>query len=155
MSKDDQFTALGEASGTPVGFQTDSTDIARGAEITGFQAGIKGECSGLNGAGVSGLGGRQGGTGVVGAGGGIRNEAEASGGIGVEGIGGLNLDFDSNNIPPGIGVLAKGGRLLISRDTKRQPHGAGVVALAGWPSGEAVPPLTDTGGVGVFGHGAD
>jgi len=70
-------------------------------------------------------------------------------------MGGSQQFPDSDNSC--TGVLAQGGRQLTESNTDRLPHGAGVVALAGGagPGAKPVPPLTDTGGVGVFGQGAD
>lgn len=46
MSSDDQFTALGSSNGpTAVGFQTNSSSIDVGADISGNKAGIRGHCS--------------------------------------------------------------------------------------------------------------
>jgi hypothetical protein len=114
------------------------------------------------------------GTGVVGRGGGVRPAggtppwggvglppgwavlgAHGSGGIGLHGIGGFQPGIDFfPSVPPGVGVLAQGGRVFTEFNTTRQPHGAGVVALAGG-DGQPVPPLTATGGIGVYGQGAD
>jgi hypothetical protein len=81
--------------------------------------------------------------------------AHGSGGIGLHGIGGFQPGIDFfPSVPPGVGVLAQGGRVFTEFNTTRQPHGAGVVALAGG-DGQPVPPLTATGGIGVYGQGAD
>ena len=95
------------------------------------------------GAGVVGFGGPNNGTGVVGRGGGVNGTA----GTGVNGVGGGGNDMISS--PPGVGVLAQGGRMLDNLNTPRLPHGAGVIAIAGG-SGLPLPPPTDTGGVEVL-----
>jgi hypothetical protein len=43
MAADTQFTALGESSGTEVGFQTSSTDIRQGVNVQGNRCGVYGE----------------------------------------------------------------------------------------------------------------
>jgi len=55
MSSDNQFTALGP---TIIGFQTNGSNIERGAEIAGNELGIWGHCNkgiGIHGTSVSSL----------------------------------------------------------------------------------------------------
>lgn len=104
----------------------------------------------IGGVGVIGNGGTNQGTGVLGRGGG-----EGIGGIGVHGIGGsLPVGFRDHREPPGIGVLGQGGRQSDNDNNFRLPHGAGIVGLAGG-SKKPVPPLEETGSVGVYGQGAE
>ena len=67
MTSDEQFTALGKSGGdiTPIGFQTFSSSIRVGADISGIQAGVIGSCNAA-GAGMTGNSG--GGDGVFGTG---------------------------------------------------------------------------------------
>jgi hypothetical protein len=83
MGSDNQWTALGPAI---IGFQTDSTDIDRGAEIGGNSLGVKGTCLGAVGDGAQGFG--------------------AGDFSGVAGFGADAADHDHN---PGTGVYAQGG----------------------------------------------
>ena len=58
MSSDDQFTALGSAGGTPVGFLTHATHIDRGADVSGISLGVRGTGQvGVEGRGTGGPGG--------------------------------------------------------------------------------------------------
>lgn len=104
------------------------------------------------GTGVVGVGGFNQGTGVVGQGGGVHGNG---GGFGVHGIGGSQPmpPTWTPNDPPGAGVVAQGGRMH-DWDDKRRPHGAGVIAMAGG-SQKPIPPLLDTGSVGVYAQGAE
>ena len=47
MTSDEQFTALGKSGGdiTPIGFQTFSSSIRVGGDISGIQAGVIGSCN--------------------------------------------------------------------------------------------------------------
>ena len=117
------------------------------------------------GVGVIGVGGLVEGTGVVGKGGGIRHDSEQAGfgGIGVHGLGGSRPDpdvFPTQQLgDPGAGVVGQGGRWSLSENTKRSPHGAGVIGIGGGtgPKVDHLPEhkLAVTGGVGVYGKGAD
>ena len=115
------------------------------------------------GVGVIGVGGPVEGTGVVGKGGGIKHDSEPAGfgGIGVHGLGGSGPYQDSfpeaQPGDPGAGVVGQGGRWSLSENTNRFPHGAGLIGIGGG-TGQGVdilPGLDVTGGVGVFGQGAD
>lgn len=104
------------------------------------------------GTGVIGFGGPNEGTGIAGHGGGIYG----SGGIGVHGIGGSRFaipSFDPSR-PSGAGVVGQGGRMDDSSNFPRLSHGAGVIAIAGG-SNKPIPPLADTGSVGVYAQGAE
>ncbi len=58
MSSDDQFTALGSAGGTPVGFLTHATHIDRGVDVAGNSLGVRGTGQiGVQGIGTGGPGG--------------------------------------------------------------------------------------------------
>jgi hypothetical protein len=119
------------------------------------------------GVGVIGVGGRVAGTGVVGKGGGIKHDSESPGfgGIGVHGLGGSRPDpdvFPKQQLgDPGAGVVGQGGRWNLSENTHRRSHGAGVIGISGGIGGgtghnvDILPGLDATGGVGVFGQGAD
>lgn len=98
------------------------------------------------GIGITGEGGSNMGTGVLGNGGGGGTGVEANGGKGGQVVFGID--------PAGIGLLARGGAVdnTFAISTNRAPHGPGVVASAG---ASAVPKLTETGNVGVFGQGGD
>lgn len=122
-----------------------------GIEGSGFSGKIT--LSGnIGGVGVIGNGGANQGTGVLGRGAGGANKGV--GGVGVHGIGGSQSEptWDPN-VPPGAGVLGQGGRQTKFND-QRLPHGAGAVAIAGG-SGKPIPPLSETGGVGVYAQGAE
>jgi hypothetical protein len=90
MSSDKQFTANGP---TDVGFQTDGSNIARGAEIGGNQLGVKGACGGANGDGIQGFGGSSGGNGVRGQGGDGTTDGTSPGVVGWGGEGGEKNRF--------------------------------------------------------------
>jgi hypothetical protein len=115
------------------------------------------------GVGVIGVGGRAEGTGVVGKGGGIKHDSEEPGfgGIGVHGLGGSRPDPDifQKKWPgdPGAGIVGQGGRWNLSENTHRRSHGAGVIGIGGGTGHnvDILPGLDVTGGVGVFGQGAD
>ncbi len=114
--------------------------------------GSNGPVASSGGTGVVGFGGPNEGTGIVGLGGGV----DGAGGIGVHGTGGSSRatpTFDPNEVP-GAGILGLGGRMADSFNTTRLSHGAGVIALAGG-SRKPVPPLADTGSVGVYAQGAE
>jgi hypothetical protein len=101
--------------------------------------------------GVVGFGGPNQGTGIVGLGGG----GNGSGGIGVHGIGGSQIGPSfSPSDPPGVGVVAQGGRMGDNDNDKRFSHGAGMIAIAGG-SKRPIPPLVDTGSIGVYAQGAE
>ncbi len=112
----------------------------------GYSAAQRGDAGGI---GVIGNGGTNQGTGVLG----IGNGNIGMGGIGVHGIGGSQTEPPVATAPPGTGVLGQGGRQT-SFNTLRLPHAAGVVGLAGG-HGKPIPPLEDTGSVGVYGQGAE
>ena len=101
------------------------------------------------GTGVVGFGSPNQGTGVSGLGGGLNG----SGGSGVHGVGGSQSSpsFDPSG-RPGVGVFAQGGRMGDDDNDQRFLHGAGVIGLAGK---RPMPPTSDTGSVGVYGHGAE
>ncbi|MGA7123471.1 MAG: hypothetical protein WBY94_25430 [Polyangiaceae bacterium] len=113
MGSDNQWTALGPAI---VGFQTDGTNIDRGADIAGKLVGIKGACMGDVGdgvqgfgagnfSGVAGFGGTDNGTGVFGIGG-VPPDRFGGGGAGVRGVGA----GAPNTSPSGpVGVFGQGG----------------------------------------------
>jgi hypothetical protein len=108
--------------------------------------------------GVIGQGGRRQGTGVLGLGGGADRNGEGIGGFGVHGVGGrghkeVTWPADEHQ-PPGVGVLAQGGRQNERMNTDRRAHGAGLVAVAGGAEGR-IPTFDETGGVGVFAVGGD
>jgi hypothetical protein len=117
------------------------------------------------GTGVIGRGGRNEGTGVQGLGGGTpEKDSGGAGGIGVHGIGGSKPDgkfpsFLDPSVPPGAGLVGQGGRQWQSSNTLRLPHAAGVIGIGGGsgPGFDALPShtLMQTGGVGVYGQGAD
>lgn len=98
------------------------------------------------GTGVVGFGGQRQGTGLAGLGGGINGQ----GGIGVHGTGGSAI-FPEDR--PGAGIVGQGGR-VVAFNASRRSHGAGVIAIAGG-SEKAIPPLEDTGSVGVYAQGAE
>ena len=111
-----------------------------------------------------GVGGPVEGTGVVGKGGGIKHDSESAGfgGIGVHGLGGSRPEPDKHSTivaVPGAGVVGQGGRWSLSENTNRSPHGAGVIGIGGGtgPKVDHLPEhkLNVTGGVGVYGKGAD
>jgi hypothetical protein len=114
---------------------------------------------------VIGRGGRNEGTGVQGVGGGIPDpNTGGAGGIGVHGIGGSqdefpDISFLGPNVPPGAGLVGQGGRQSQLMNTLQLPHAAGVIGIGGGfgPGFDALPShnLTETGGVGVYGQGAD
>ncbi|MCC6178667.1 MAG: hypothetical protein IT305_25455 [Chloroflexi bacterium] len=114
------------------------------------------------GTGVVGKGGFNQGTGVVGFGGGGPGPGfdgggpgPAFGGIGVQGVGGgQTAPTWDPNVPPGSGVVAQGGRQTDISNGLRLPHGAGIVAMGGG-SGKPLPPLLDTGSLGVYAQGAE
>lgn len=116
-------------------------------------------------AGVIGRGGANVGTGVVGHGGGFREPGGSGGigGIGVHGRGGGGLGLGPSFIdpvtPPGAGVIGQGGRQDDQNNRDRRPHAAGVIGIGGGTGlgrDELVNhPPTDTGGVGVYGQGAE
>jgi hypothetical protein len=103
MSSDNQFTALGPAI---VGFQTDSANIDRGAEITGNSVGIKGFCGGPVGDGVQGFGSGDF-SGVAGFGGNVPQGANA--GTGVFGLGGTAAETFGGGGAPGVRGIGGGG----------------------------------------------
>ena len=111
--------------------------------------------------GVIGRGGRKSGSGVVGLGGGVPEpDSAGEGGIGVHGLGGSQaVVFPDPDTPPGAGVVGQGGRQSEGENTARSLHAAGVIGLAGGtgPSHDDLPahPLAETGGIGVYGKGAD
>lgn len=112
-------------------------------------------------AGVIGRGGTMFGTGVLGLGGGVPEpENDGEGGIGVHGLGGSKVDFFSvPGIPPGAGLVGQGGRQSDRENRTRLPHAPGVIGISGG-TGRGVDllpqhPLEVTGGVGVYGQGAD
>jgi hypothetical protein len=111
--------------------------------------------------GVIGRGGRNQGTGVVGLAGGVPEpESNGAGGIGVHGLGGSQVDlFPDPSISPGAGVIGQGGRQTDGGNRARLPHAAGVIGIGGGmgPNKDLLPahPITATGGVGVYGQGAE
>jgi hypothetical protein len=119
------------------------------------------------GTGVIGRGGRNEGTGVQGLGGGTPEiDSAGAGGIGVHGIGGFQAEFPfpffwnpSSPPPPGAGLVGQGGRQSPSSNLLRLPHAAGVIGIGGGMGlgFDALPshPLMQTGGVGVYGQGAE
>jgi hypothetical protein len=110
---------------------------------------------------VVGRGGRKEGTGVQGLGGGAPEEDDHGAvGIGVHGIGGSQLVYSLNpKVAPGAGLVGQGGRQSQLDNTLQLPHAAGVIGIDGGsgPDFDALPSLTlmETGGVGVYGQGAD
>jgi hypothetical protein len=117
------------------------------------------------GTGVIGRGGRNEGVGVQGLGGGApEKDVGGVGGVGVLGIGGSKPDgrfpsFIDPNAAPGAGLVGQGGRQSQPSNTMRLPHAAGVIGIGGGmgPGFDALPShtLMQTGGVGVYGQGAD
>lgn len=112
--------------------------------------------------GVLGRGGNKQGTGVVGLGGGTSEPGEpgGEGGIGVHGLGGWKDNyFPDPAVVPGAGMVAQGGRQSVNYNTDRQPHAAGLIAISGGNGAQIdiLPehPLTETGGIGVYGQGAE
>jgi hypothetical protein len=117
---------------------------------SGWSGSISDGLRSIGGVGVTGNGGTNLGTGVLGRGGGEKG----TGGIGVHGIGGSQSEpsWDPTE-PPGTGVLGQGGRQT-KFNALRLPHGAGIIGFAGG-SKKPIPPLADTGSVGVYGQGAE
>jgi len=119
------------------------------------------------GTGVIGRGGRNEGTGVQGLGGGTpEKDSGGAGGIGVHGIGGFQAEFPfplfwnpSSPPPPGAGLVGQGGRQSPSSNLLQLPHAAGVIGIGGGMGlgFDALPShtLMQTGGVGVYGQGAE
>jgi hypothetical protein len=145
------------------------TDFIPTNQINGIMAtGWSGTGSGsFGGTGVIGRGGYSEGTGVQGLGGGVPlkdpddpHSDHGAGGIGVHGIGGSQrVAFGDPNVAPGAGLVGQGGRQSQISNTLRLPHAAGVIGIGGG-SGigfDALPshPLMETGGVGVYGQGAE
>jgi hypothetical protein len=95
---------------------------------------------------------------VLGFGSGIKGPGTdngGGGGIGVHGIGGSQpLFFVDPTMPPGTGVIGQGGRQNATQNTGRLLHASGVVGVAGG-QGLPLPPLADTGSIGVWGQGAN
>ncbi len=107
MSSDNQYTALGPA---VIGFQTDSSSIDRGAEITGRDLGIRGHCDagiGIHGTSAD-LAGEAPGTsiGVLGEGQSVGVSGRSSN-IGVEGISGAAAGVFGRGTP---GVFGRGDK---------------------------------------------
>jgi len=132
-----------------------------GLMATGWSGGGPSNFGGTTGAsGIIGRGGRNQGNGVVGLGGGQPETGGAgNGGIGVHGLGGpLSGFFTPPGTAPGAGVIGQGG-IQSQSNRARQPHAAGVIGLGGGtgPGTDSLPshPLSATGGVGVYGKGAD
>jgi hypothetical protein len=122
---------------------------------SGYSANVT-RAGNIGGVGVIGNGGANQGTGVLGRGG----FPPGVGGIGVHGIGGSQSEptWDPND-PPGIGVLAQGGRQNRFNQL-RLLHAAAVVAIAGGLHDDLfnerkIPPLKETGSIGVYAQGAD
>lgn len=133
-----------------------------GLMATGWSSGSASNFGGTPGAaGVIGRGGRNEGTGVVGLGGGTPEPGSGGfGGIGVHGLGGPQADFFADPAaPPGAGLVGQGGRQSPTGNTLRRPHAAGVIGIGGGtgPKLDALPAhtLTETGGIGVYGQGAE
>ncbi|ACK50449.1 hypothetical protein Msil_1498 [Methylocella silvestris BL2] len=133
-----------------------------GLRATGWSGGSASNFGGTpGGTGVVGRGGRNQGTGVQGVGGGVPEPGNGgAGGIGVHGLGGSQADFFADpTTPPGAGLVGQGGRQSAQGNTAQQPHAAGVIGIAGGTgrSFDALPAhtLTETGGVGVYGQGAE
>lgn len=126
--------------------------IAKGGENgTGLRADAGGAATG-----VVGLGGPDQGTGVFGlGGGGDRPLRRGLGGTGVHGVGGVaRLQPGPDDVPPGIGVLGQGGR-IVDANTDRVPLGTGVIGVGGDAGNPDLPPVSEAGSAGVFGQGAD
>jgi hypothetical protein len=133
-----------------------------GIVATAWSGGSANDFGGDKGAiGVVGRGGRNEGTGVAGLGGGTPEPGNGGeGGIGVYGRGGpKQTHFSNPATPPGAGVVAQGGRQSDTGNTLRRPHAAGLIAIGGGTgvNHDFLPahPLTETGGVGVYGQGAE
>ncbi len=133
-----------------------------GIKASGWSGGSPSNFGGTpGGTGVIGRGGRNQGTGVQGLGGGTPEPGNGgAGGIGVHGLGGPQADFFADpTTPPGAGLVGQGGRQSAQGNTLQQPHAAGVIGIAGGtgPAFDALPnhTLMDTGGVGVYGQGAE
>ncbi len=113
------------------------------------------------GTGVIGRGGRNQGTGLLGLGGGTPGPGNGgAGGIGVHGLGGPQADFLTDPMtPPGAGLVGQGGRQSAENNRERLPHAAGVIGIGGGTDQGVdalqAHPLSETGGVGVYGKGAD
>jgi hypothetical protein len=148
MSSDNQYTALGPAI---VGFQTNGTNINRGAEIAGKDVGVKGTCQGAFGDGVQGFGGNAGGKGVLGQGGDGRSGVV--GGIGVLGRGG-----DSQGVGFGPGVVGIDGKNVPPNDAQETKDigvfGLGHTGVVGVGAPHDPPDWISRGQVGVYGVGS-
>jgi hypothetical protein len=147
MSSDNQYTALGPAI---VGFQTDGTNIDRGADIAGNSLGIRGACQGAIGDGVHGFGGNAGGNGVMGQGG--EGRSGVVGGIGVLGLGG-----NSEGAGFGAGVVGIDGQNQLpaaGQTTSAGVFGLGHTGVVGIDDTHSPPTLTARAQVGVFGAGS-
>jgi hypothetical protein len=133
-----------------------------GIIATGWSGGSASQFGGAPGAhGVVARGGRNQGTGVFGLGGGAPEPGSGGfGGIGVHGLGGPQEEFftDPGN-PPGAGVVGQGGRQPDNNNREQLPHAAGVIGIGGGfgRNKDLLPahPLSETGGVGVYGQGAE
>ena len=117
--------------------------------------GVAGDAGGAA-TGVIGLGGPREGTGVFGLGsGGERLMRRGRGGTGVHGVGGHALIAPGqDDVPPGVGVLGQGGRIL-EPNRDRILLGTGVIGMGGDADNTVLPVATDCGSAGVFGQGAD
>jgi hypothetical protein len=145
MSSDNQYTALGPAI---VGFQTDGTQIDRGAEIAGNLLGIKGTAGG-QGDGVQGFGGDAGGKGVVGQGG--EGRSGVVGGIGVLGLGG---NSEGAGFGPGVvGIDGQNQLPAPEQTTSAGVFGLGHTGVVGVDDTHTPPTLISRAQVGVFGVG--
>ena len=104
------------------------------------------------GAGVTGIGGPNQGTGVIGKGG-ADDPVFGSGGIGVSGKGGrAEAPGIEPGVDPGVGVFGQGGLQDDAANITNQPHAPGMIGVAG---NAPLPPFQATGGAGVFGQGAN
>jgi hypothetical protein len=138
------------------------SSLIHGLMATGWGGGSANNFGGTPGAnGVIGRGGRNQGNGVVGLGGGQPEPGgTGDGGIGVHGLGGpVSGFFTPPGTAPGAGVIGQGGTQSASFNRDRAKHAAGVFGLGGGtgPGTDSLPshPLSETGGVGVYGKGAD
>jgi hypothetical protein len=147
----------------------DGENFVPSNQVNGIMAtGFSGKGSGsFGGTGVIGRGGNSEGTGVQGLGGGAPlkdpdnpHDEPGVGGIGVHGIGGSQaIAFGDPNVAPGAGLVGQGGRQSPSSNLLQLPHGPGVIGIGGGMGlgFDALPShtLMQTGGVGVYGQGAE
>lgn len=135
MSSDDQFTALGPAA---IGFQTDGTNIDRGADVAGQSTGVAGRGGTV---GVRGVGGEDDGAGNVAAGVGVEGHGlgHGPGGRFISDAWGANIHLEPHALKSptagqpskfprqfqkaqGLPTLGVVGDLWLARFSVRDPH---------------------------------